>query len=207
MCSERGRRPERNVGWPDLKSSSRLDRTPDINDLGIAALSEKRIKVTDRRMFTPDGELRDIYKDTVKEDTVKEDAAHESADRAGESSGGASQAARAAASTAAHPTAPAETAPPAAAPAQQPAEPDEPPLESGATFQDLIGLLGQSASVYLAQSAQRLENRGEMLEMARMHVDLLAILKQKTKGNLAADEAALLDDALYQLRMAFVQQG
>ncbi len=159
-------------------------------------MSEKRIKVTDRRMFTPEGELRDIYKDTVPKEA--EDRRNESSSDAASSAAASSQ------------TAPPQAAPPQAAaappPSQQPAQPEE-PLESGATFQDLIGLLGQSASVYLAQSAQRLENRGEMLEMARMHVDLLAILKQKTQGNLAADEAALLDDALYQLRMAFVQQG
>ncbi len=160
-------------------------------------MSEKQIKVTDRRMFTPEGELREPYKDAGLQETRADTSEGTTAPKPSQT----------APSPAAPPSA-AVTAPPAsqATPAQEPEEPEE-LLESGATFQDLIGLLGQSASVYLAQSAQRLEKRGEMLEMARMHVDLLAILKQKTKGNLAAEEAALLDDALYQLRMAFVQQG
>lgn len=154
-------------------------------------MSEKRIKVTDRRMFTPDGELRDIYKDVEKKtsaETPAEDASQE----------------------AAKPEPVAAEPPPAAAP-EAPAErtppPDLEPLESGARFHDLVGLLAQSASVYLSQAAQQLENRGELMEMARMHVDLLAILKHKTHGNLKADEQSLLDDALYQLRMAFVQRG
>jgi hypothetical protein len=35
-------------------------------------------------------------------------------------------------------------------------------------------------------------------------IDLLAMLQQKTKGNLDADEEQLLDQVLYELRMRYV---
>ena len=84
-------------------------------------------------------------------------------------------------------------------------EPEE--TASGAAFYDLVAMLAQSASVYLNQAAQKLEQRGELLEMARMHIDLLAVLDKKTRGNLDPQEKAMLDDAIYRLRMAFVELG
>lgn len=144
-------------------------------------MSKTRIKVTDRRMFTADGELRDTFK---TETPAKEPGTPE-------------------------PEAKTAAPEPVAAPAEPPAREPEPeePLDSGATFQDLVGLLAQSASVYLAQASQQIENRAEMMEMARMHVDLLTIVQRKSRGNLDAAEEALLENALYQLRMAFVQHG
>ena len=43
------------------------------------------------------------------------------------------------------------------------------------------------------------------LEVAKHYIDTLAILQAKTKGNLTAEEQQLLDNALYQVRMAYVQ--
>lgn len=43
------------------------------------------------------------------------------------------------------------------------------------------------------------------LNMAKFHIDLLDILDQKTKGNLTAEEKALLDNTLHQLRMMYVE--
>jgi hypothetical protein len=40
---------------------------------------------------------------------------------------------------------------------------------------------------------------------ARQSIDMLAVLAEKTKGNLAEDEARLLDSALFELRMAFLE--
>ncbi|MEO6912025.1 MAG: DUF1844 domain-containing protein [Edaphobacter sp.] len=40
---------------------------------------------------------------------------------------------------------------------------------------------------------------------ARQSVDMLGILFEKTKGNLTADEARLLDNALFELRMGFLE--
>jgi hypothetical protein len=40
---------------------------------------------------------------------------------------------------------------------------------------------------------------------AKRTVDLLEILQEKTQGNLTAGESRLLEDALYELRMSFVE--
>lgn len=42
---------------------------------------------------------------------------------------------------------------------------------------------------------------------ARQLIDILAMLREKTRGNLDADEIALLDHALYDLRMKFVERA
>ena len=43
------------------------------------------------------------------------------------------------------------------------------------------------------------------LELAKHHVDTLSMLEEKTKGNLSEDEKKLLDRALYETRMQYVQ--
>ena len=40
---------------------------------------------------------------------------------------------------------------------------------------------------------------------ARQSIDMLSILAEKTKGNLTADESKLLDNALFELRMGFLE--
>lgn len=43
------------------------------------------------------------------------------------------------------------------------------------------------------------------LALAKHHIDTLAMLEEKTKNNLSADEKKLLDQALYESRMQYVQ--
>ncbi len=43
------------------------------------------------------------------------------------------------------------------------------------------------------------------LELARQTIDLLALLEEKTRGNLTGDEERLLGAALYDLRLRFVE--
>jgi uncharacterized protein DUF1844 len=45
------------------------------------------------------------------------------------------------------------------------------------------------------------------LEGARQFIDILGILQDKTRGNLDAREAALLEGALYDLRMKYVERA
>jgi hypothetical protein len=42
-------------------------------------------------------------------------------------------------------------------------------------------------------------------ELARHHIDLLAMLQEKTKGNLTAAEQRALDNSVTELRFRFVQ--
>ena len=167
-----------------------MSRTPELHRRELAPRSrlngrvdvsqDKSLKVTDRRMFTPEGDLREEYKTLLE-------AEKEAASKAE-----------------AEPDEP----PPAAAPPPRPEDDEpEPELESGARFHDLVGLLAQGASVYIQQAGQRVEERRELLDMARLHIDLLELLKHRTRGNRKPDETAVLDDALSQLRMAFVRYG
>lgn len=41
--------------------------------------------------------------------------------------------------------------------------------------------------------------------LAKHHIDMLSVLEQKTKGNLTDEEKKLLDQALYETRMQYVQ--
>ena len=158
-------------------------------------MSEKPIRVKDRRMFTTDGELREEYRELMSR-PVEKPAESLAAENAG------SRATPPPAKNPA-PTSAAESA--KAAPAKTPPAPIE--TESGATFQDLIALLAQSASAYLQQAARLpLDHRAESIDLARMHIDLLVILKSKTEGNLDAMEQALLDDVVYRLRLAAVER-
>ena len=43
------------------------------------------------------------------------------------------------------------------------------------------------------------------LAAAQHVIDLISLLQEKTKGNLTTEEAKLVDDLLYELRMRFVQ--
>jgi len=43
------------------------------------------------------------------------------------------------------------------------------------------------------------------LELAKHHIDMLAVIDEKTKGNLSEDETKLLDQAIYEARMQYVQ--
>ncbi len=42
------------------------------------------------------------------------------------------------------------------------------------------------------------------LDMAKFYIDTMGILEQKTKGNLTTEEKQMLDMALYEVRMQFV---
>lgn len=162
-------------------------------------LSKKSLKVTDRRMFTAEGELREEYRHL-------EDAKQ----RADPSPAQPSPAAPG--PTAPSPAAPGPSTPsPAASGPSTPlgAPPAEPAPAGGAAdaprFSDLIGLLAEPASLYLRESrGGSPQEAAESLELARLYIDLLSLLQQKTQGNLDAREQAMLDDVVYQLRSAYV---
>ena len=48
------------------------------------------------------------------------------------------------------------------------------------------------------------EKRAPNLEQASHVIDVLALLEQKTKGNLTAEERQFLEQILYELRMRFL---
>ncbi|MBC7784054.1 MAG: DUF1844 domain-containing protein [Burkholderiales bacterium] len=94
-------------------------------------------------------------------------------------------------------------APPAAAPAQQSAAPAARRLPEP-SFATLVQSSMTQALYYLGELAEEGEQPPLSLDMAKHHIDTLAILDQKTKGNLTPDEQRLLDQTIYDLRARFV---
>jgi hypothetical protein len=79
--------------------------------------------------------------------------------------------------------------------------------ESGLSFAQFIISLGTTAAVHFGDLPDPLTGKhGEPnLIAASQMIDLLALLQDKTRGNLDPAEAKLLDDLLYDLRLRFVQ--
>lgn len=157
---------------------------------------EERIKVTDKRMFTADGEIREDFRDRGT-----------GADASGDlpASGPVEE------RSTAEPRA-AEPAAPNLATAEPPTEPartgqsergDGPPLP---TFMDLIGLLAQPIALFLGDASMPDGEAEENLPLARFHIDLLELVQTKTRGNISSEEAKLLEGLLYQMRMRYVEK-
>ena len=176
-----------------------------------AERAEAEIKVTDRRMFTPAGELREEFRDLENAPPPRPEAPRPAgaAAPAPGPQAGAGTAAGAAAPGRDRPSpagAPAGGAP-GAPPRPEPARPAEAaPPGGGPGFLDLVGMLVESAAVYLGDARLPDGSAVEDLDLARFHVDLLDVLRRKTAGNLTAQESAALDDVLYRLRMRYVQK-
>ena len=69
--------------------------------------------------------------------------------------------------------------------------------------------LGSSVLIHLGDAPD--PNSGEKqpknLMLAQQSIDLIALLQEKTKGNLAPDEARFIETLLYDLRLRFVQSS
>jgi hypothetical protein len=73
-------------------------------------------------------------------------------------------------------------------------------------FQALVGTMVTQCLLYMGGFPDPQTGRAIVsLEHARFHIDLLATLEEKTKGNLTEDEATDLKMALNELRMRFVE--
>jgi len=159
------------------------------DSLRAAATSDERdapaFRVIDRRRFAPDGSER-------SEDEPREQAPEAPPPDA-------------AAASHAVPPRP-EREPELATPTGAPYEGDAgAPMEP--TFGTLLISLSTQALMYLGEmEIPGLEGEGARKDLpaARNIIDLLAVLERKTAGNLDADEAALLEQILYDLRMRFV---
>jgi hypothetical protein len=74
-----------------------------------------------------------------------------------------------------------------------------------ATFDSFIASLYMSAMMQLGLLHERGEQPQVDLVGARHTIDTLAMLDEKTRGNLTDAEKSLLQDCLFRLRMAFVE--
>ncbi len=73
-------------------------------------------------------------------------------------------------------------------------------------FIEFVMMQAQNAALFLGQIPNPQTGQAEVnLEVARMFIDQLGMIQEKTRGNLTSEEATVLRNALSSLQMAFVE--
>ena len=73
-------------------------------------------------------------------------------------------------------------------------------------FVEFVMMHAQNAALFLGQIPNPQTGKGEVnLELAKMFIDQLAMIQEKTRGNLTNEEATVLKNALSNLQMAYVE--
>jgi len=170
-------------------------------------------KVTDRRLFTSDGELRTEVTEEVEAPKAASPAATKEvpapekipAPQAAESGDGAER------EMPAPPTG-AEQEAQAAAYRQSSKDLDSQVELSGhsakdfeMTFERFLASLYMTAMLQLGLMRQQGEQPRVDIIGARQTIDTLSLISEKTKNNLTATEQNFLQNSLYELRMAYVE--
>jgi uncharacterized protein DUF1844 len=150
----------------------------------MAMDEEKPIRIVDRRMFTPDGELRPEFQ--------------------------AEEASRPATAPTPAPPGPARPVEPAGPPAGEETvaaeeEPRPDSREPRSDFASLVRSLATTAYSALGLLPDPSGSRRQDTVVARQMIDWLAALELKTRGNISFEEADFLAKVLYELRLAFVE--
>ena len=151
----------------------------------------KELKVTDKRIFTPEGDLREEFRNEIKP---------------------------AADPMAARPAAPEAETPPER-PVERRAEKKGPPHEErrrtiadkaqnpGTAFTDFVEPLIAQAYMSLGMLRNPYQAKPQIdAAAARQMIEIITMLKEKTEGNLTADEDDFLSTHLGELKLAFVQR-
>ncbi len=82
------------------------------------------------------------------------------------------------------------------------------PQHGPVDFGTFVLSLGSSALVHLGEIHHpETSEAKENLALARQTIDLLAMLEEKTKGNLSEHESRFLRDLLADLRLKFVEKS
>jgi len=73
-------------------------------------------------------------------------------------------------------------------------------------FIEFVVMHAQNAALFLGQIPNPKTGEAEInLDLARMFIDQLAMIQEKTRGNLTSEEAKVLSNALSNLQMAYVE--
>src|SRR5213594_2200104 len=73
-------------------------------------------------------------------------------------------------------------------------------------FIEFVMMHAQNAALFLGQIPNLKSGEGEVnLELAKMFIDQLAMIQEKTRGNLTSEESTVLRNALSNLQMAYVE--
>lgn len=142
--------------------------------------NEESFRVVDRRLFTPEGELRP----EIAEQQTREQSKSET-----NTAGRELKSEKA-----------------AQAPASQNAAPENPPIKADRNFQMLIDLLARNAAALMGGVPDPATGQAYLdLEGAREMIDMLDILRERTRGNLAPEEQSLLSDVLGSLKLSYME--
>src|SRR5882757_1155352 len=79
---------------------------------------------------------------------------------------------------------------------------DHPPAMS---FEQLVQSIYMTAMMQLGAATHEGQQPQVDILGARQSIDMLGVLAEKTQGNLSTDETQLLDSAMFELRMAFLE--
>ena len=147
----------------------------------VTEKKEETFRVVDRRLFTPDGELR-------KE--VVEEKEREQTPRVEKPSPGKKQA----------------SAPATLAPGVPTKTSEGPQPARNRNFELLVDLIARNAVAYMGGVTDPRTGQPMLdIEGAREVIDMLDALLEKTRGNLAPEEEQLLLDVLGSLKMSYVE--
>src|ERR1700740_3226842 len=73
-------------------------------------------------------------------------------------------------------------------------------------FIEFVMMHTQNAALFLGQIPNPKTGQGEVnLEVAKLFIDQLAMIQEKTRGNLTSEETTVLRNALSNLQMAYVE--
>ena len=91
--------------------------------------------------------------------------------------------------------------------AKQPGDKEVPEMPAP-TFSFFIATVALQAAISLGQVENpATDKKEENLPQAKFIIDTLDMLKQKTQGNLTADEQTAIDSILYELKMNYVAKA
>ena len=78
---------------------------------------------------------------------------------------------------------------------------------SGISFAAFVLSLAHTTAVHLGDVPDPVSGQKTDANLPAAHqmIDILALLEEKTRGNLTAEERQLLDQVLYELRLRFVE--
>jgi len=78
--------------------------------------------------------------------------------------------------------------------------------EMSQRFIEFVVMHAQNAALFLGQIPNPRTGEPDVnLDLARMFIDQLAMIQEKTRGNLTSEEAKVLSNALSNLQMAYVE--
>ncbi|HVN21774.1 MAG TPA: DUF1844 domain-containing protein [Dongiaceae bacterium] len=170
--------------------------------------NDSGFKVTDRRLFTSEGELRSDAAEEVEKDPQATSASKEF------SPPPKSSAENSSVTEPEMPTPPTAAEQEAQAAAYRKSSKDldkdvelsgHSAREFDITFERFLASLYMTAMLQLGLMRQQGEQPRVDIIGARQTIDTLSLLSEKTKGNLTAVEENFLQNSLYELRMAYVE--